>query len=159
MVDSSRSIRKAKALLVAGVVLSASMSTRDARATLGENVGSISANEQHLGAVHRVVKLAKGERHELELLSGFVVHEYVSPEGRVYAVTWHGHQPPNLQELLGSYFGQLSTGHKTAGGHNRMNLVGSDFLVQTWGHRRTFSGRAWVPSLVPDGVKVDSSLE
>jgi hypothetical protein len=148
-----------KALLVVGASIACSLGARDARATLGESVPSVSANEQHLGAVHRVVKLATGERHELALPSGFVVHEYVSPAGMVYAVTWHGHQPPNLQELLGSYFGHLATGHDSAQGHNRLNLVDSDFAIQAWGHGRNFSGRAWVPSLVPAGVKVDSSLD
>lgn len=131
---------------------------RDARATLGGDIASIAANGRSLGAARQVTKLAAGERHELTLPSGIVVHEYVSPSGAVYAITWRGPRMPDLRELLGPYFAQLS-GRASSGGHHRMNLAGSDLVVQSIGHRRWFTGRAWAPSLVPPGVKVDASLE
>jgi hypothetical protein len=146
-----------KALAPASVVLlSCLVGARDAHATLGEDVASVAANEQHLSAVRHVVKLPMGgERHDLELPSGTVVHEYLSATGAVYAVTWRGPRKPNLLELLGQYQSQLASRDKGIG-HNQMNVVGSDFRLQSMGHRRTSSGRAWVPSLVPAGVTIGS---
>jgi hypothetical protein len=121
-------------------------------------VASVADNEAHLGAARTVRKLASGERHELTLPSGLVVHEYVSAGGAVYAVTWSGPRMPDLRELLGPYFAQLSAGG-SKGGHHHVSLTGSDLVVRSAGHRGAFAGRAWVPSLVPAGVKVDASLD
>jgi Protein of unknown function (DUF2844) len=133
----------------------------EARATLGGNVASIDENQAHLGGARRVETLATGERHVIELPSGIVLHEYVSPSGAVYAIAWRGPRMPDLRELLGAYFTQLSdrTGRAPGGSHHRMNLTGTDLVVQSSGHRGSFAGRAWVPSLVPSGVEIDASLD
>ena len=147
-----------KAALVTVGLAAGFGAARDARATLGGDLTSVSTNTQVLGAKRQMQKVAAGERHELTLPSGIVVHEYVSPSGAVYAVTWRGPRKPDLRELLGPYFAQLSS-RASKGGHHQMNLEGTDFVVQSMGHRHSFTGRAWVPSLVPAGVKVDASLE
>jgi hypothetical protein len=130
----------------------------DAGATLGADVASVDSNAQATTATRVVQKLVVGERHELTLPSGTVVREYVSPAGAVYAVTWRGTRVPDLRELLGPYFGQLSR-QAIKGGHHGVTLTGTDFEVRSAGHGHTFAGRAWVPSLVPAGVAVDASLE
>jgi hypothetical protein len=140
------------------VALGAIGVTRDARATLGGDAGSIATNQQRLGATRQVKPLAHGEYHELRLPSGPVVRQYVSASGTVYAVSWHGHGMPNLQELLGAYFTQLSSGRRR-GGHHHLALTGNDLVIQSAGHGRLFSGRAWVPSLVPTGVDPETSVE
>ncbi len=153
--------RLARAFVAASVVSCCCLaSARDARATLGGKVASVASNQQHLGATHQVLKLAVGERHELQLPSGIVVHEYVSPSGAVYAITWHGPRKPDLRELLGPYFAQLAQRSSQAKiGHHRMHLEGSDLVIDSTGHRSTSSGRAWVPSLVPAGVNLDTTLD
>ncbi len=154
-------IKLARALLAASIVsCSCLVAARDAHATLGGDVASVVSNEQHLVATRQVVKLASGERHELQLPSGIVVHEYVSPAGAVYAITWHGPRKPDLRELLGPYFAQLAQRSSQARlGHHRMLLEGNDLVIRSSGHRGTSSGRAWVPSLVPAGVNLDTTLE
>lgn len=133
---------------------------REAGATLGGDLASVATNQQHLAATRQVTKLASGERHDLQLASGIVVHEYVSPAGEVYAITWRGPRVPDLRELLGRYFTQLANrDSRPRGGHHRMTLNGADLVIQSSGHRRSFAGRAWVPSLVPSGVNLDSVLE
>jgi hypothetical protein len=125
----------------------------EAYATLGGNVASILDNEQHLGAVRQVRPLAKGERHDLVLPSGTVVHEYVAPGGAVYALTWRGPRMPDMRELFGAYFAELARRDiRTSSGHHRLTIVGPDFMVRSSGHPRSFEGRAWVPSLVPSGI-------
>jgi hypothetical protein len=129
----------------------------EARATLGGDEASVATNEHALAAARQVRKLAVGERHDLTLPSGIVVHEYLSPSGAVYAVTWRGPLRPDLRELLGPYFGQLS--NRAPGSHHRLDFTGVDLRVQSMGHRHASSGRAWVPSLVPAGVTIDASLD
>jgi len=131
-----------------------------AGATLGGDVPSVLANQAHLGAARQVQKVAGGERHELTLPSGIVVHQYVSARGAVYAITWKGPRLPDLRELLGPYFAQLERRDAYAPlGHHRLSLDGTDFSIRSAGHRGSFSGRAWVPSLVPAGVTIDNSLD
>ena len=130
---------------------------RGAHATLGGDVASVATNQAHLRATRQVRSLPTGECHELRPASGPVVHEYLSPSGAVYAVSWHGHGAPDLRELLGPYFAQLSTGQRR-GGHHRMALTGSDLVVESSGHSRLFSGRAWIPYLVPAGVDVTATV-
>jgi hypothetical protein len=153
---SAHSLRFGKTLVAASVALGCGLGAiPDARATLGGDRASVAGNEQHLVATRQVLRLAVGERHELTLPSGLVVREYVSPGGAVYAVTWSGPRMPDLRELLGGYFAQLG-GRDAAAGHHRMSVTGADFAVRSTGHRHHFAGRAWVPSLVPAGVQLES---
>src|SRR5580658_5115880 len=128
---------------------------RDAHATLAGDSTSISANEHALGAVRTALALPVGARHDLALPSGGMIHEYVSPSGVVYAVTWRGPGAPNLRELLGAHFDDLAKRPPQAG-HHALRLTLADFEVRSWNHRHMFGGRAWVPSLVPEGVDVES---
>jgi Protein of unknown function (DUF2844) len=130
----------------------------DAHATLGGDAASIAVNEQHLGGVRHVTKFAIGERQDIVLASGASVREYLSPTGAVYAVTWRGPRMPDLRELLGPYLPQLSQA-TAQGGHHATTMVGNDLVVQSMGHRGSFVGRAWVPSLVPAGVDVGAMVE
>jgi hypothetical protein len=97
-----------RALLAASVVCFGLVTGPTAHATLGGDVVSIAVNHQHLGGEQRVLKLASGERHELQLPSGIVVHQYVSSTGAVYAVAWSGPRMPDLRELLGAYFPKMA---------------------------------------------------
>jgi hypothetical protein len=127
--------------------------TRDAGATLGKDVASVQANEQHLNGARQVRALATGERHDIQLPSGTIVREYVSPAGVVYAVAWRGPRTPNLQELLGDYFPNLANRDRR-GGHHNLTVTMPDFVVRATSHTNFSSGKAWVPSLVPSGVDV-----
>lgn len=148
-----------RALLAVCVVCVGVGAGRTAHATLGGNVASIAVNHQHLGGDQHVLKLASGERHELQLPSGIVVHQYVSSTGAVYAVAWSGPRMPDLRELLGTYFPKMAQARRLpTGGHTIMVREGDDLVVQSTGHHGRFVGRAWVPSLAPAGVNLDSSL-
>jgi len=73
----------------------------------------------------------------------------------VFAITWQGPAVPDLRSLLGAYFAQLAS-RVSSGSHHSMRFVGDDFVVRSMGHGRSHSGRAWVPSLVPSGLDIDS---
>jgi hypothetical protein len=133
---------------------------RDAHATLGGDLASVADNHQRLGGARQVLKLASGERHELQLPSGVIVHEYVSASGAVYAITWSGPRMPDLRELLGPYFAQLARRDAfPRQGHHQMRMEGADLVIRSSGHNHSFAGRAWVPSLVPSGVNPETSLD
>jgi hypothetical protein len=149
-------IRVARMALAAGLGIAGLCRSIPARATLGGDVPSIEANREHLAADVHVTKLARGERHELTLPSGIVVHEYVSPSGAVYAIAWSGSRAPNLNELLGAYFRQFKP--QGAGAHHAMSLHGQDFEMEAMAHRGAFTGHAWVPSLVPPGIDARTLL-
>jgi hypothetical protein len=155
-IGRERSVAKVAALtaLLCGLL----WAPRNAGATLGGDLASVASNARALGATRQMTKLASGERHDLTLSSGIVVHEYVSKSGVVYAVSWSGPRMPDLKELLGPYFAQLS-GRTSKGSHHRMEVRGADVVVRSTGHRHSFAGRAWVPSLLPNGVQVDASLD
>ncbi len=145
-----------KFLLGAAVLFSAGR----ARATLGGDVASVAADQARFTAEHRLEKFAAGERHELRLPSGIVVVEYVSPGGTVYGVAWRGPRMPDLGALLGPFFEPLSKHQLTRrGGHHAVDLKGDDLVVQSSGHRRSFAGRAWIPSLVPAGLDPATTIE
>ena len=140
--------------MVFGACLSAAtLGAADAHATLGGDEASIVENRHHLHATQTVEKREGLERHRLALRSGMLIHEYLSPSGTVYAISWHGERVPDLRELLGPYFAQLEQNTtRRRGSHHASNLTGDDLVIQSVGHRHLFSGRAWVPSLVPAGV-------
>ncbi len=155
MSTSSKNV--GRALLAASVICVGLVADRTAHATLGGDVASIIGNHQHLGGATQVLKLASGERHELQLPSGTVVHQYVSPDGVVYAITWKGPRMPDLRELMGTYFDKMAQAERApTGGHNFVIRRGDDLVMKGIGHHGWFSGRAWVPSRVPAGVNLDS---
>jgi hypothetical protein len=74
-------------------------------------------------------------------------------------VTWRGPFPPNLQQLFGSYYEQFQEAvlapTQIRGNTNRMLSVAQpDFVVKESVRMRSYQGRAYVPSLIPDGVAV-----
>jgi hypothetical protein len=153
---TSSSVRLGWRALQVTVALTCLVAAPPAYATLGGDVSTVVANHASLGGTVQITALGavgNGERHELSLPSGVVVREYVA-KGSVYAISWSGARPPDLRELLGSYFPKLSRATGVPGSHHRMILRGEDFSVDTMAHRGSFAGRAWVPSLVPAGVDV-----
>jgi hypothetical protein len=142
----------------AALVLALLGATKPAEATLGGDGASVIANAQILAAERHVEKTSSGERHDLTLPSGIVIRELVSPSGVVYAIAWRGPRMPNLRELLGPYFAQLSN-HTSRGSRNRLIVSGEDFEIRVQGHPHSFAGRAWVPSQVPSGVDLDRVWE
>lgn len=94
---------------------------------------------------------------QMTTASGIAVNEYVGPDGKVFAVTWRGRRPPDLSVLLGSYFAQYqhaaNAGGLTAHGLHHASVRGSDVVVETAGHMRDMSGRAYLPAMLPSGVE------
>jgi hypothetical protein len=90
------------------------------------------------------------------LASGTVINEYVSSEGTVFGIAWHGPRVPDLQTLLGSYFPtyqQSMQAQRTArGGRGQVNVQDTGLVVTSGGHMGAFRGSAYLPQSLPAGV-------
>jgi hypothetical protein len=149
---SARAKLAGVALLMVGLGL-------PAFAALGGDASSVLADQAHMRASIKVTTGQAYTLHEISTQMGTVVREFVSPDGRVFAVAWHGPSMPPMQQILGTYFQQFSTGvqahHDAHIGRRPLNIQQPGLVVQSNGHSRAFFGRAYVPQLLPQGVTPD----
>jgi hypothetical protein len=127
-----------------------------ALAGLGGDASSVEADRASLKGTLRVTSAPTFAVHEITMASGLQVHEYLSPGGKVFAVSWRGPGIPDLRQLLGSYYEEFAQA-ASAPHYNRhhLSVKTPDVVVQSSGHTRSFFGRAWVPSLLPENFSVD----
>jgi hypothetical protein len=150
-----RSANNVKKCVLPIVLLVAALSPCIAAAALGEAETSVQAEVARLHASITVSPRANYRLHELQLTSGTVVREFAGSDGKVFAVAWNGPTVPNLREILGQYFDSYVTAAKAPhSGHHHLQIRQSDLVVQAGGHMRSFSGVAYLPQALPDGVPV-----
>jgi hypothetical protein len=93
---------------------------------------------------------------------GTTIREYVKPDGVVFAITWGGSSHPNLAPLLGAYFPEVrdatsQTPARTQGRRGEVRRVQTaHVIVDRWGGKGEWLGRAWVPDLLPAGLDVET---
>lgn len=127
-----------------------------ASATLGEPESSVQADGEILRGSIQALDRGSYRVHEIQLPSGTVVREYSGSDGSVFAVTWHGPFMPNLRQTLGRYFDEYSAAAKTTQPDRRhLHIQLDDLVVQSEGHMRAFSGRAYLPHAMPAGVSAE----
>lgn len=128
-----------------------------AAAHLGGDADSVDVNRQQFHAQMRSLPMQQYDLHEINTVSGTRVHEYVTRQGTVFAVTWQGPLPPDLHQLFGDYYQRYqaaAASHVRPGMHRQLNIAGPDLVVQSTARLRAFGGMAYIPSLVPAGVAV-----
>jgi hypothetical protein len=104
-------------------------------------------------ALTRPVATGTLQKRELQLPSGTIVTEYLTDNGQVYAVTWHGPALPDLHQVLGNYFvNYQSAARQPVVRHRLVRLTSPDIVIESSGKMRAFTGRAWVPAMLPSGV-------
>jgi hypothetical protein len=146
-----------------------------ALATLGRPAQSIAADQQAFGgqvrtlgqpqsstgeqALHDGTPVPSNTAYTVEQISiptGVTVNEYLSPDGTVFAVSWRGPRPPDLPQLLGSYFAEFQTAAASPQAQRGHLLIQTEnLIVETSGHMRDLRGRAYLPALLPQGVSAD----
>src|SRR5438128_12379146 len=130
----------------------------NAFASRGGTVATVEADRvQTRSALVRISRVNAYSVHELLSPTGTAIREYYSSTGVVFGVAWDGEWPPDLQQLLGTYFNQYqravqSARHRVRG---RVAIDENGLIVQSSGHARSFSGVAYVPGLIPAGVTPD----
>ena len=129
-------------------------------AALGGTSDSVQADQAQMNASLKITQADAYTVHEMKAATGTVVREYVSrPDGRVFGVTWQGPFIPDMKQLLGNYFQQYSEAARAQReshvGRHPLNIQPPGLVVQTAGHMRAFSGRAYDPGLLPAGVSAN----
>jgi hypothetical protein len=135
--------------LVAGVLVSQT-ACLPAMAALGGDATTVEADRARMKGQVRVTSAASYTVHEITTGTNTVVREYVSPAGKVFAVSWHGPTLPDLQQTLGSYYDDYQIAATTPhSGHRHLSIDRSDLVVHSNGRMRAFYGQAYVPALLP----------
>ncbi len=138
------------------------MTAMPAYAGLGEDANSVQADRARMQASLRTTQAQAYTVQEIQAPTGIVVREYVSPaSGKVFAVAWQGPWPPDMRQILASYFDQFQQAAQAQAGTARamrrpivINLPG--LVVESSGHMRSFSGRAYIPAMLPPGVTAEA---
>jgi hypothetical protein len=148
--------RPARAVCAVGLV-AASWSSMPASAHLGGDASSVDADRQMFHAQLSSVAMPLYLQHEIRTQSGTLLHEYATPAGRVFAVSWRGALPPDLHQLFGNYYPRLQSAAPASvrpGMHRQLTITAPDLVVQATARTRAYQGTAYIPGLVPAGVSV-----
>jgi hypothetical protein len=128
-----------------------------AGAALGGPASSVEADRAHMQAER---KTSAGQRytiHEISTPSGTVVREFVSTlTGTVFAVAWQGPFMPDLQQVLGDHFKTFAEATEGAGpARGSVSVHRPEVVIHSGGHMRAFSGMAYLPGQIPEGVQIE----
>jgi hypothetical protein len=128
-------------------------------AALGGDAASIQADQIHMQGTRRTIAAESHTVHEIQAATGTVVREYISADGKVFAVAWHGPWLPDMRQILGTYFEQYAQAVRSQSsgrmGRRPVMIEQPGLVVQIGGHIRAFAGRAYIPEMLPSGVRVE----
>lgn len=149
----SRSQAATRMVLLAGLCIASLLLPSRASAVLGGDATSVEADRQQMKANLAVTSNGRYEVHELQAGGGNAVREFVSPDGKVFGVAWKGTVMPQYSQLLGSYTKELAKAAESRRNHRAPLVIHEPgFVFSAFGHMRFYSGRAYIPSLLPAGV-------
>jgi Protein of unknown function (DUF2844) len=128
-----------------------------ALAGLGADATSVQADLTHMKGSVRVTEATGFSVHEISTSYGLHVREYTGADGKVFAVAWDGPINPELHQVLGTYYDQFVAAAAAAGhgNHRHLAIEQPGLVVQNSGRMRAFSGRAWVPGMLPQNFTVE----
>jgi hypothetical protein len=110
-----------------------------------------------MAASSRIVPYHSYSTYEMRTPSGTTIRQFVSPAGKVFAVSWQGFAP-DLRQLLGEYFDAfIAAAQALPSRRGRgMHLETGDLVFESGGHMRFVVGRAFLRSQLPEGVSADA---
>jgi hypothetical protein len=118
---------------------------------LGESAASVQADQLRMNGSMTAENHSDYTVNQITTPYGTVVNEYIS-NGTVFAVSWRGPRPPDLSQLLGSYFAEYQAAVRQPHQARRRLMVKTQrVVVEADGHMRDLHGRAYVPALLPSG--------
>lgn len=143
-------------VLILSLALLSTLGMRPAHAALGERADSIDSERAALKATLAVTTAASYRVHALTLPGGTVLREFVNGDGLVFAVAWNGPFMPDLSHLLGAYYSRWlagEIGERVPRKYASYN--DGEVIIESSGHARSFTGRAFLPAAIPAGVTRD----
>jgi hypothetical protein len=147
---------QSKHAAVAGAMLLSALQSYPASAALGEPEAKVVADAQQLKGSVKSMERANYRVHEIALPSGTVLREFSVAGGSVFAVAWTGPTIPNLRQALGQYFESYASAARAKhSGRNHLQVEQANLVVQSSGHMRAFTGRAYLPQALPAGTSLD----
>lgn len=141
-------------LACAGLALAAGLAT-PARAELGGVYDGIERDRQQLNAAVSEEPHATYTVYILACADGTTVREFYSPHSGIFAVSWSGMgRRPDMRQILGSYFDRFQrTPEQMHAAHNQaFHRAEPDFVIESRGEQRHFTGRAFIPQYRPQEV-------
>jgi len=140
---------------IAAVFLILANSTIPAWAVLGQSRDSIRSDAQSLKGTLTTTEMSGYSVHQIQRNDGIVLKEFVSPEGKVFGISWRGPSMPNLSQLLGSYFPAFHEANQSTNRRGPLSIHAGPLVVENGGHPRAFRVRAYVANLLPRGISED----
>jgi hypothetical protein len=136
--------------LIASVVVTGALSA-PALAALGGDATSVEVDRATLRGTLAVRSASGYSVHDITSATG-TVHEYLTPAGKVFAVSWKGTKTPDLKQMLGDSYPEMQQARASAPAsrdHRHLAVQTSQLVVQSTRYLRTSSGRAWLPAALP----------
>ena len=150
-----RSLMRFNYSIVAVAALLGVLGPFRSHAALGETEQTATSDAQLLGGVMKSTQRTAYRVHQILLPSGTELREYAGSDGVVFAVGWKGPALPDLRQALGRYFDVYVGAQQAKRGHGHSEVRQAGLVVQSRGHMRAFSGRAYLPQSLPAGVSPD----
>lgn len=136
-----------------------------ANATLGESTSSIMSDQLALSAtptqaiqssnVEQVFSTNNYQTNSITTPSGIVIKQF-SYNNKVFAVVWNGKKVPDQSQLFGKYFSTFQNSTPSYQSLNIRKVTTDDFISSTGGWMGHYSGKAFIPSLAPAGLTINS---
>jgi hypothetical protein len=126
-----------------------------AHAALGGDTASVASDADALQGVIHSTPLQQYDIHDITSDNGMRLREFQNRSGVVFAVVWSGPAMPDLRILLGASYQKYTTAVAAAnhsGLKRSLRIATSDLVVESDGHMRAYSGRAYLPALIPAGT-------
>jgi Protein of unknown function (DUF2844) len=127
----------------------------EARAGLGGDLTSVLDDAAGMHGAVQTTPFQQFEIDEVVTDNGMRVREFVNRKGIVFAVSWAGPAAPDLRRLLGAQFAVYTSALSTRtrlGLQRSVRVVTPDLVVESEGHPRNFTGRAYLPAMLPIGI-------
>ena len=107
---------------------------------VGGDVTSVQQDQAQMKSTLKTTEAEASTIHELTAPGKTMIKEYVSPEGKVFTITWSGPFIPNMQQLLGTYFDRFAQAAKAQReshlGHWPVGIQQPDSFSKTAAHAR-----------------------
>lgn len=117
---------------------------------------SVETDQSKFHAKRAVLERPDYTVHEITGDDGTLIREYVTPAGKVFGVSWTGPTIPDLTQLLGTYNAEFQSSVRSKRVRRSAVAVhNADLVVESSGHMRAFHGRAYLNSMLPNGVTED----